>query len=133
MMLDRRYLNTRKPGLYEITDEVKDSVAKSGIKEGLCVVYCPHPDAGILITSFWDPLGHEDIMDDLDRIMPSKINYRFKGDPAKASAHSKSAIAGVSLDLMISDGELKLGSSQGIFFAEYLEKAEREYLIKCIG
>jgi secondary thiamine-phosphate synthase enzyme len=131
-MLDRKYLETQKQGLYEITDEVKDSVAKSGIKDGLCIVHCPHSDAGVLITSFWDPLGHEDIIDDFDRIMPSKVNYQFEGDPMKASAHSKSAIAGVSLDLIISDGELKLGSSQGIFFAEYLEGAEREYLISCI-
>ena len=132
-MLVKKTVKTDAPGLYEITAEVKAAVAASGVKEGLCVVYVTDADAAVMITSFWDKKGHEDILDDYNRIFPARLDYRFEPCKVQAAAHSKSAVTGMSLDVIISGGEPALGSSQGVFLAEFVGGGkERPYLIKCI-
>ena len=123
----------RKGVLVEITDSVKEIVAASGVRNGIVVVRTPHADAGILCTSFYDPKGHEDIIDDFTRIWPSRDNFHFDGTVTKGAAHSKAAVAGQSFDVILADGELQLGGSQGIFFAEYCDPCEREYTVKVFG
>lgn len=131
-MLVKKSVKTDKPGLYEITEEVKAAIAESGIKEGLCVVCSTDADAAVMVTSFWDPKGHEDIIDDYNRVMPARLDYGFEPCKVKAAAHSKSAVTGTSLDVIISAGEAVLGHSQGIFIAEFIGGKDRPFLIKCI-
>ena len=123
----------RKGVLIEITDSVKEIVASSGIQSGIVVVSTPHADAGILCTSFYDPLGHEDIIDDFTRIWPSRDNFHYDGTVTKGAAHAKAAVAGQSFDIILENGEMQLGGSQGIFFAEYCEPCVREYAVKVFG
>lgn len=122
-----------KGTLTEITEAVKIIVRDSGIREGLAIVYTPDPDAGILCTSLYDPKVHEDIIDDFTRIWPARDNFHYSGSTVKGAAHAKSAVAGVGKDFIISDGELQLGGSQGIFFAEYCEPVSRVYYVKVFG
>ena len=132
-MLLKKSVKTENPGLYEITAEVKAAIAESGVKDGLCVVYVTDADAAVMVTSFWAPKGHEDIIDDYNRIFPARLDYEYEPCKVKAAAHSKSAVTGMSLDVIISGGEAVLGSSQGIFVAEFVGGGkEREYLIKCM-
>ncbi len=133
-MLVRKTLETLKKGsLIEITEEVKAAVAQSGMTEGMVTVMTPDVNAGILITSFFDPKGHEDIIDDFVRIFPARDNFRFAGSVTEGAARSMSAVAGQSADFILADGELKLGGSQGIFFAEYAVPGKREYMVQITG
>ena len=75
-MFTTRSIRTLKKGsLVEITEEVQKIVAQSGIVHGVAVVRTPDTDAGILCTSFYDPKGHEDIIDDFTRIFPARDNF----------------------------------------------------------
>lgn len=133
-MYRKTVLKTEKRGsLTEITDEVKKTVSESGIKEGVVTVTSFSTDCGIMITSFYDAKGHQDIIDDFERIFPPRINYKVNKDPWKSSGQSKASIAGQSVDLIVHGGEVVLGGSQGIFFAEYSNPGERRYSINVFG
>ena len=43
-------LSTMKENLYNITTQVREAVSKSGVTDGIAVVYCPHTTAGITIN-----------------------------------------------------------------------------------
>ena len=86
---------------------------ESGVQEGLCVICIPHTTAGLTITSFWDPRGLDDLLDEIDRNIPTRVSYKHQDSPYDASGHVKSAMIGSSASLIISGGKLILGSSQG--------------------
>lgn len=65
-----------------MTESIKEYVEQTGIQEGQCVVFTPHTTAALTITSFWDPRGFEDIMDEIDRLIPTKINFKHQHDTA---------------------------------------------------
>ena len=56
-MLYHYQIETNEHDVVALTDQVKASVEKSGVKSGLCVVYTPHTTAGLTVTSFWDSQG----------------------------------------------------------------------------
>jgi secondary thiamine-phosphate synthase enzyme len=132
MTLSRHELATTANGAYDITAVVRDAVLASQVEEGLCLVFVPHTTAGLSITSFWDPKGLEDIHDDLNRLVPTRIDFKHQFDtPQDAAGHIKSVLVGVSLTLIISEAKLLLGHSQGIFFNEFDGPRQREFLVKC--
>jgi secondary thiamine-phosphate synthase enzyme len=130
--LSRHDLATPGNGAFEITAAVREAVLASKVADGLCVVFVPHTTAGLSITSFWDPKGHEDIHDDLNRLVPTRVDFKHQVDtPQDAAGHIKSVLVGVSLTLIIAEGKLLLGHSQGIFFNEFDGPRRREFLVKC--
>lgn len=132
-MLVNRKIKTEFRDVYAITDEVKEIVRKSGIQEGACIVYIPHTTAGLTLTSFWDPAGFEDLQDEICRIIPTRIDFKHQHDtPQDAAGHVKSSLVGISLSLIVSKGELLLGSSQGIYFLEFDGPRNREYFVKVL-
>ena len=118
-MLKEIKFRTCENDLFELTDNVKAIVEESGVKDGLCTVYCPHSTAAIVVTSRMDPKGFDDLRDEINRLIPTRIDFKHQLDtPTDASGHIKSTILGVSQTFIVNDGKLYLGSSQGIFFLE---------------
>ena len=124
---------TKRYQLADITTEVKNAVAQSGISDGLCVVYTKEVSAAIVVSSPQDEKIHEDIMDDMERIFPARDNFHFSGAVGQGAAHGKSAVCGTSRDFIIADGQLALGNCEGIYLAEFAGPAKREYAIKLLG
>jgi secondary thiamine-phosphate synthase enzyme len=132
MTLSRHQLATTANRAYDITATVREAVLASRIGDGLCVVFVPHTTAGLSISSFWDPKGQEDVHDDLNRLVPTRIDFKHQFDtPQDAAGHVKSVLVGVSLTLIIAEAQLLLGHSQGIFFNEFDGPRRREFLVKC--
>jgi len=132
-MLVNRKIKTKFRDVYAITDEVKKIVRESGVQDGACIVYIPHTTAGLTLTSFWDPAGFEDLQDEICRMIPTRIDFRHQHDtPQDAAGHVKSSMVGISLSLIVSGGELLLGSSQGIYFLEFDGPRNREYFVKVL-
>lgn len=132
-MLKKFSIRTEQDDVVNITEQVKEIVAASGIWSGLCVVFIPHTTAALTITSFWDPAGCEDIRDELKRIVPTRIDFKHQYDtPQDAAGHVKSVIVGVSLTLIVENAELLLGHSQGIFFLEFDGPRNRECFVKLV-
>jgi len=109
-----------KESLVEITSQVRDLVEKSGVQEGMCVVYVPHTTAGLTINSFMDEATSNDIRGELRRLVPTRVDFEHIYDtPADAAGHIKSTLVGISLALIITGGNLLMGGSQGIHFCEF--------------
>ncbi|NMD39025.1 MAG: YjbQ family protein [Christensenellaceae bacterium] len=132
-MLKSFNIETQQNSVINLTTDIKKFVEESGIKSGLCVVFTPHTTAGLTITSFWDPLGFEDLQDEINRIIPTRIDFKHQHDtPTDAAGHIKSSLIGVSIPLIIEDGKLLLGGSQGLFFLEFDGPRKRKYYVKLI-
>lgn len=133
-MLKSFNLETKFNDVINLTADVKQVVADSGVKSGLCVVFTPHTTAGLTITSFWDPKGFEDLQDEICRLIPTRIDFKHQHDtPTDAAGHVKSSLMGVSLPIIIDNGKLLLGGSQGIFFMEFDGPRKRKYYVKVMS
>lgn len=103
--------------MIDITSLVDQEVKKSGIDDGVCMLFVPHTTAGITINESADPGVRLDIQTVLDKLVPWEGSYRhLEGNSA---AHIKSSIIGSSVMIIIESGRLKLGTWQGIFFCEF--------------
>ncbi len=123
--------SNRRKELIDITRQVNDLIKKLGIKEGIAVLFVPHTTAGITINENADPSVKADIDEHLTAIVPD--NKRYSHLEGNADAHIKSVLVGNSLDLLIENGEVLLGTWQGIFFAEFDGPRTRRIWIKIIG
>ena len=131
-MFYKKELQTEFRSCASITADVNEMVASSGVKEGLCVVSVPHTTAALVITSFWDPRGLADLMDEIDRNIPTRVSYKHQDSPYDASGHVKSAMIGSSATLIIHEGKLVLGSSQGLVFVEFDGPRPREFYVQIV-
>lgn len=114
-------------GPHEVTDCLHAAVAESRMRSGVLVATIPHTTAGLAVLSFPDPLGLEDIADELARLVPTRIDFKHQHDtPQDAAGHVKSALVGVSLSLIVEDGELLLGHSQAVYFMEFDGPRDRQ-------
>jgi len=108
--------STKRNELIDITDNVKEIAAKSRVKEGLCIVYCPHTTAAVILNENADPSVQTDILNKLNELVPRNANYSHR--EGNADAHIKSALIGNSRIILIKGGHLLLGVWEGIFFVE---------------
>ncbi|MDP7420446.1 MAG: secondary thiamine-phosphate synthase enzyme YjbQ [bacterium] len=121
---------TSKEKFIDITGEVQQTVFKSGIRDGICVVYVPHTTAGVTINENVDPTVRSDILEGLQRMVPNSGNYQHL--EGNSPAHIKASLIGVSIQVPVASGKLKLGQWQGIFFSEFDGPRTREYLVKVL-
>ena len=122
---------TEHNSVHEITQQVVQAVENSGIQSGCCIVFIPHTTAALTVTSYWDAAGLEDIQDTLDRLVPTRIDFKHQHDtPRDAAGHIKSSLVDVSKLFIVQDGKLAIGGSQGIFFLEFDGPRKREVYVK---
>jgi secondary thiamine-phosphate synthase enzyme len=120
--------------LVNVTEAVRAIVEDSGVQEGMCFVYCPHTTAGLTINSYMDPMTPKDIVHELDRIVPTRVDFFHTVDtPSDASGHVKATLAGTDQMVIIHEGKLMLGHSQGILFAEFDGPRNRQVFVKVLG
>jgi secondary thiamine-phosphate synthase enzyme len=103
--------------MVDVTDLVGRKVQESGIRNGLCVISVPHTTAGITINEGADPAVLEDILSTLEAMVPRKGPYRHM--EGNSAAHIKASLMGSSVQLIIEDGRLVLGTWQRIFLCEF--------------
>lgn len=116
-----------------VTSEVEQIVIDSGVENGLCLVSVPYSTMGIAITSFWDPRGLEDLLDEIDRNFPPKVSYRGQESPNNSSGHIRSAVMGNRVMVPIIDGKLLLGSSQGIVVLDFDGPRHRHFEVQVVA
>ncbi|PIU41305.1 MAG: hypothetical protein COS99_06310 [Candidatus Omnitrophica bacterium CG07_land_8_20_14_0_80_42_15] len=120
--------SSSKVDAIDITARVASIVNKGKVKDGVCRLFIPHTTAGILINEHADPSVIEDILMELNKAIPAEDGYSHA--EGNSSAHIKSSLIGHSLDVFIEDGNLKLGTWQGIFFCEFDGPRKRKIWIK---
>lgn len=117
--------------LVDITAQVQRLVTQSGIREGICLIWVPHTTAGLTINENADPTVQSDLLRTLDRLVPWRDGYEH--GEGNAAAHVKSSLVGVSHTVPIVGGRLRLGTWQGIYFAEFDGPRSRQVWVKVIA
>jgi secondary thiamine-phosphate synthase enzyme len=117
---------TAPHSLIEFTDDVARWVRSTGITTGLVTLFCRHTSASLLITENASPAVWRDIVHWLDRIAPEGPLYEHDDEGSDdMPAHLKAVLTGASLQVPVIDGQLALGTWQGIFLAEHRAHAHR--------
>lgn len=114
----------------DITDRVRQCISRSGIREGIAVVYVTHTTAGVTINEAADPSVVTDINSKLSQLVPHHDNYRHA--EGNSDAHIKTTIVGSSVHLIIAEGKPVLGTWQGIFFCEFDGPRNRKVLVQVV-
>ncbi|WP_026583058.1 secondary thiamine-phosphate synthase enzyme YjbQ [Bacillus sp. J33] len=131
-MLKKFTINSSKRNeFYEITSQVQNFINESGIKEGAAIVYCPHTTAGITINENADPDVQTDMIRRFDEVFPwdHKEDLHMEGNTA---AHMKASTVGSSQHIIITEGNLLLGTWQGIYFCEFDGPRTRTFYVKIL-
>lgn len=114
-----------------ISAEVKEAVAASGVKEGLCVVFIPHTTAGVTINENADPDVPRDMVLALNMISPKRADFRHS--EGNSDAHAKCSLVGPSVTIIVSQGKLLLGTWQGIYLTEFDGPRKRSVYVRVLG
>jgi secondary thiamine-phosphate synthase enzyme len=118
-------------GLVEITREVEAWTRRQGLQTGLLTLFCRHTSASLLIQENYSPDVRRDLAAFLARLAPEEpALYRHNDEgPDDMPAHLKSALTQVQLTVPVTDGEIQLGTWQGIFLLEHRAAPHRRDLV----
>jgi secondary thiamine-phosphate synthase enzyme len=119
-----------KTELIDVTSEINQAIQKSGIEQGLCMLYVPHTTAAVTINESADPSVKADMLMILNKIIPWEAGYRhLEGNSA---AHIKTTLVGSSELIAIEGHRLVLGTWQGVFFCEFDGPRNRKLHVRII-
>ncbi|GAX87621.1 conserved hypothetical protein [Lebetimonas natsushimae] len=127
-MITLRFETDHKSQMIDITKEIKEAVIKSGVKNGIVTVFCPHSTANVVIFEKSDPSLRRELLGMLKDIVPHK-DYSH----SNARAHLKAAFFRTSLTLIIENADIVLGEWQSVFLVEFDGPRERKVYLKVIG
>ena len=128
-MIERFGVKTRsRTEMVDINSQVAAIVRESGIDEGLCTVYVPHTTAGVTINENADPDVPRDIVDELNKVIPFNDNYHHV--EGNSAAHIKATLVGSSTTVLVSKGQLVLGTWQSVFFCEFDGPRSRSAIVR---
>jgi len=114
--------------LIDITARVQQALTTMGARDGVITVFVPHTTAGVTINENADPDVVHDILLALDKAVPAQS--RFRHGEGNSTAHMKSSLVGPSLQVLVQNGRLVLGTWQGIYFCEFDGPRNRQLLVQ---
>ena len=129
-MLFEYSLSAQRKDFYNITPQVREAIAGSGVSEGIAVVCCPHTTAGITINENADPDVVHDLLVGLDKAFPDRTEFRHA--EGNSAAHLKASTIGSSVTVIIDKGKPVLGTWQGIYFCEFDPPRNRKFYVKVL-
>ncbi|MEK0346631.1 MAG: secondary thiamine-phosphate synthase enzyme YjbQ [Nitrosopumilus sp.] len=125
---------TSRRELINITPDVQEALAESGVIEGLVLCNAMHITASVFIND--DESGlHHDYEVWLEKLAPEKpySQYRHNGFEDNADAHLKRTVMGREVVVAVTNGKLDFGPWEQIFYGEFDGKRRKRVLIKIIG
>ncbi|MDD3803648.1 MAG: secondary thiamine-phosphate synthase enzyme YjbQ [bacterium] len=126
-------MNTEKRKcLVHITDNVRDFVRSSGIKEGMVLVSAMHITAGIIVNDYEAGLW-SDIMEWLEKVAPEGDYAHHQTGEDNGDAHLKRIVVHHQVIVPITKGALDLGPWERIFYAEFDGRRSKRIILKAMG
>jgi secondary thiamine-phosphate synthase enzyme len=118
--------------LVDITQQVSQIIHRHGVRQGECVVYCPHTTAAITVNENADPDVVHDMLAWLERAIPQR-QADFRHVEGNSDSHIKASLVGPSVTLLVANGNLVLGKWQGVFLCEFDGPRTRNVHVQTIG
>ena len=134
-MIHHLEVATTGKSLHEITANVQEVVAASGLSEGLCTVMICHTSASLTIQENADPSARRDLEAWLDRTVPEgdpHFTHTAEGRDDMPS-HIRAALTSTTLSIPFQDGHLALGMWQGIYLWEHRRRGSARCLVVHVG
>jgi secondary thiamine-phosphate synthase enzyme len=123
----------QKLEIRDITKEVSQVLAKSGITDGILLLFPHHTSAAVYLSDS-DRSLTGDFSELLTRLIPEgAYQHNLSDDKQNATAHLKSLLTGHHLVLPVTEGSLDLGVYQTVYYAEFDGQRDKEILVKVIG
>lgn len=114
--------------MVDITYEVQKSLKKLNLIDGIVTIFCPHTTAAITINENADPDVTRDMLKKFNSLIPAHEGYaHLEGN---SDAHIKSSLVGNSCQVIVENGNLILGTWQGIYFCEFDGPRNRKVWVK---
>lgn len=131
----RLMVETEGQGFTEITEALSRWVFGTGVLNGLLTIFCRHTSASLLIQENADPDVRQDLLATLDRLAPRDAAYVHSAEgPDDMPAHIRTMLSGVSLSIPVVNGQMVLGTWQGIYLAEHRDRPHtRDLIVHLIG
>ena len=120
-------VGTRGRGLLEITSEVEAFVRQAAVRTGLVTLHLRHTSASLLIQENADPDVRADLERFFSRLVPDGdpiFEHVAEGED-DMSAHVRTALTAVNLSIPVVDGQMALGTWQGIYVWEHRTHSHR--------
>jgi secondary thiamine-phosphate synthase enzyme len=114
--------------MIDITTKIQEIISDMKIQNGVITVYVPHTTCAVTINEGADPSVQEDIMNELDKVIPWNDGYKHR--EGNSAAHIKTSLVGSSENLIVENGQVQLGTWQKIFLCEYDGPRTRKVWIK---
>lgn len=124
-----------QPGLVNFTHQVVEVIRPLEIQEGLCTLFVQHTSASLLIQENADPSARRDLERWLNRLVPegdALYTHTLEGAD-DMPAHIKAALTATSLSIPIVNGELGLGTWQGIYLWEHRRHGGQRSVLVYVG
>jgi secondary thiamine-phosphate synthase enzyme len=123
-------ISSRGRGLVEVTGDVLNWLKRHPVQAGLLTLFCQHTSAGLLIQENAARDVRADLETFFDRLAPEDVNqYRHRDEgPDDMPAHIRTVLTGVQLAIPIVEGELSLGTWQGIYLFEHRRAPHRRQI-----
>ncbi len=115
----------------DITGQVQEVVARSGVRQGVAFVFSAHTTAGLTVNEHADPDVMEDVLGALERMAPRRGGYAHS--EGNSDAHIKASLVGLSVSVPVEGARLVLGTWQGIFFCEFDGPRRRRAMVQVLG
>jgi secondary thiamine-phosphate synthase enzyme len=128
-------VQTRGTGFIDITSEVAKFLREAGAREGVVTLFIRHTSASLTIQENADPSVLRDLTTALNRLAPDNAGWVHDTEgPDDMPAHIKTMLTSVSLQIPVLDGDMALGTWQGIYVAEHRARPHRrEIVLQFIG
>ena len=134
--LYRTAVQTRGPGLYDITAELEAFVLRSEAGSGLVTAFCPHTSCSLLLQENADPDVKRDLMAFFKRLVPEGMDFIVHDSegPDDMPAHIKAALTQSSISMPFAEGRVLLGTWQGLYLFEHRARPHlRQVMFQLIG
>lgn len=122
----------KKIQILKISEKVLEIAKRSGLKEGIVLVYTPHTTAGLIVNEA-EPGLITDLEKIFERLIPWQESYAHNRVDNNAPSHILASVLSPSLSLPLTEGRIALGTWQSIFFVELDGPRTREVEVKIVG
>ena len=124
-------ISTRGKGLHDNTETVRGQIRTWNVQEGICYLFLPHTSASLVLSENWDPTARADLETFMERLVPERdswYTHDLEG-PDDATSHIRSMLTDTSATIPVDDGNLSLGTWQGIYLFEHRARPHRRHLL----
>ena len=126
-------IEARAPGksTVEITDAIESGLRKSGLQEGSVTVFCCHTSCSLVIMENADPSARRDLERFIERLVPEQnpdFTHTLEG-PDNMPSHIKMALTRTMEVIPFVNGQLCLGTWQGVFLWEHRAQSQNRRIV----